>query len=1569
MKKRFIIFPRHGVILLLIALLAQVAMPLHAQNEPVVTSAGPAATQAGYVIKVNTLVDEWSTDTNTKASSKCSLREALQATITNNPEGNQGCGAPSIANFEEYTIDLLPGTYLLTRKEQLPNITKKIVIDGKKAVTIDGGSKSGRLDGIFIVASGELNLIKLKLQYGQRPFGGAIWVKGAGSARVTEVEFYRNLADNGAGNGDGGAVAVDAGAFYCVKSKFQENTARNAGGAISSGGVQVLLDRCEFLRNHAEVNGGAYAGFGGSEVTHPIIRESKFRENWVHPAVVPQNWPGQYQFTDDQSGGGAIYNKGFMEIERSEIFKNYTQKSKGGGAIYNQGDLRLREVAISDNKARPDGAVPNTLGGAILNDSTLIMLRTSIHGNEARFGGAIMNRTGGRLYVVNSTVADNLATSGGGIENGHNFIMNGAPAINNGGEVNIWHSTVVRANDNNTESTSIGNIQNGSVYMANSVIDSRCTGTIYTWGGNLFKQFCQRFSADSGVDKSNSDVLVQNVGQIGLEGLSNNGGPNLPEAQFLSVKVGGSSPAIDLGQDEYCIDPVLAPFQLTTDQIGGQRPQGTKCDAGALEVGSLPPQWDSDKPVGAGFFFPVTIFGKVWSTTQTLLIQNKGGGVINWSLAFENSAGGVYTLEAGPTSGGLGKDQSTTLTFRCTPTTLGWHEGMLLFKTDLPGQAELRYPVSCAMKGNPEDPLAWRSEPPGPLSAGQTAPGGQANVQINVGNQGANPMGATISWKNVLADTIKFVTKLGGVSAASQQEEITIPPGDTLTVDVTCTPPAPGLYFNTLTITTDDPISPELTYDISCEGVAPPSPEALVAVASYSELPNQRIMGMALSPDGQQLVAGHWDGEELAIYGISTPAGGLLSFKGKFSAPGMNTITGIRYTSDGKQLYYSSMGGNGVVGVNRDSNGNLTLIESITSATTYLCGVNPDKFCPIGSMGGARALDISPDDQNLYVTGINDNSLTVLTRNPNDGKLSFTQQFTELIDGANILTGPFGVLVSPDGKNVYVAGMNSNTLVVFSRNSETGRLRYLTHYTDESGGVTGLSRPVEIAISPDGNFVYVAGRDDDAVQIFRRNNTDGYLTPVEAVPVGDAPYHLLVSNDPAGERLAVALWFGDEVKVFARDRLTGKLSAVTGQNALPMDGPVYLVASANDRHLYAALWDGKGVAQLRGAYHAPLVQNLSPAAVPVDSSDFTLTVNGENFYPASTVLWNGTLLATTFVDERQLTAIVPGAQLGQAGSANVQVRTPQPGGGDAAPVAFTISAPEAPPVPAVESLSPPAITYGGEPLNVIVNGAGFTPQSQALLNGAPVKTTYVNATMLLVELTATEVGAPGPLVFSVENGETPANVQAAQVGAVTQSTPVKFTVATANAPAQPAISSFQPASLVAGSGEQWLTVRGYNFSLLNDAQSVAYWNGEPRATVVQDTNTLQMLLAAADLATAGTGNVTVYTPGVAAAAPQPFAILPAGQNPVPQAATVTVETDPTLKLLVSGSEFVDGAQVSLNSTPRPTTVVNEYVVAAAVTYADLVQGGLVQVANPGSGLSQGVVLTPQTLVFLPLVQQ
>src|SRR5690606_7692898 len=144
-------------------------------------------------------------------------------------------------------------------------------------------------------------------------------------------------------------------------------------------------------------------------------------------------------------------------------------------------------------------------------------------------------------------------------------------------------------------------------------------------------------------------------------------------------------------------------------------------------------------------------------------------------------------------------------------------------------------------------------------------------------------------------------------------------------------------------------------------------------------------------------------------------------------------------------------------------------------------------------------------------------------------------------------------------------------------------------------------------------------------------------------------------------------------------------------------------------------------------------------------------------------------------------------------------------------------------------------------------------------SGLPVKTTYINSSTLLVELAATDVVAPGPLAFSVVNEA--AAVQAAQAGAATASLPVAFAVADGSSPVQASIAGFQPGSIGAGAAEQWLTVLGANFSTLSGATSVAYWNGAPRPTIVQDGQTLKMLLSAADLAAATTASVTVFTPG------------------------------------------------------------------------------------------------------------
>ncbi len=72
---------------------------------------------------------------------------------------------------------------------------------------------------------------------------------------------------------------------------------------------------------------------------------------------------------------------------------------------------------------------------------------------------------------------------------------------------------------------------------------------------------------------------------------------------------------------------------------------------------------------------------------------------------------------------------------------------------------------------------------------------------------------------------------------------------------------------------------------------------------------------------------------------------------------------------------------------------------------------------------------------------------------------------------------------------------------------------------------------------------------------------------------------------------------------------------------------------------------------------------LVPDATAPGGPQFTLTVNGTGFVSNSTVNWNTTPLATTFVSRSQLTAVVPAADIAKASTGWVTVVNPAPGGG------------------------------------------------------------------------------------------------------------------------------------------------------------------------------------------------------------------------------------------------------------------------------------------------------------------
>jgi hypothetical protein len=77
----------------------------------------------------------------------------------------------------------------------------------------------------------------------------------------------------------------------------------------------------------------------------------------------------------------------------------------------------------------------------------------------------------------------------------------------------------------------------------------------------------------------------------------------------------------------------------------------------------------------------------------------------------------------------------------------------------------------------------------------------------------------------------------------------------------------------------------------------------------------------------------------------------------------------------------------------------------------------------------------------------------------------------------------------------------------------------------------------------------------------------------------------------------------------------------------------------------------------------PSPTSLSPSSAEVGGAGFTLTVNGTNFVQASTVNWNGSGLASTFVSATELQATVPSSDITTVGSAIITVSNPTPGGG------------------------------------------------------------------------------------------------------------------------------------------------------------------------------------------------------------------------------------------------------------------------------------------------------------------
>ena len=201
----------------------------------------------------------------------------------------------------------------------------------------------------------------------------------------------------------------------------------------------------------------------------------------------------------------------------------------------------------------------------------------------------------------------------------------------------------------------------------------------------------------------------------------------------------------------------------------------------------------------------------------------------------------------------------------------------------------------------------------------------------------------------------------------------------------------------------------------------------------------------------------------------------------------------------------------------------------------------------------------------------------------------------------------------------------------------------------------------------------------------------------------------------------------------------------------------------------------------------PVLSSLAPASATAGGATFTLMATGANLITTSKISWNGAERPTTYDGQTQLSATIPASDVQAAGTAQVSVATPTPGGGTSAPQTFTVSAAPAPgnPLPGISSLVPASATAGGAGLVLTVNGSNFLTGSRVRWNGTDRTTTFVSANQLVATLAAADTATPGTAqvtVFTPAPGGGTSSLQNFTVAAAQNLTALATIIAKITAP-------------------------------------------------------------------------------------------------------------------------------------------------------------------------------------------
>lgn len=229
---------------------------------------------------------------------------------------------------------------------------------------------------------------------------------------------------------------------------------------------------------------------------------------------------------------------------------------------------------------------------------------------------------------------------------------------------------------------------------------------------------------------------------------------------------------------------------------------------------------------------------------------------------------------------------------------------------------------------------------------------------------------------------------------------------------------------------------------------------------------------------GKHVITANYLGGNVSVFttnedGSLNPASQVINFSGKGINPDRQTqphIHCVQFSPDQKYLFADDLGTD-----------EIHKFDIQPSDSNFLKIGKPAYF-KVADGSGPRHLEFDPDGKYAYL--INELSGTIIAFDYKDGNLSQIQSI--LADTTNA-QGSGDIHISPNGKFLYASNrLKNDGIAIFSINQEDGKLTKVGYQT------TGL-HPRNFIISPNGKYLLLASRDDNAIQIFEINTETGLL--------------------------------------------------------------------------------------------------------------------------------------------------------------------------------------------------------------------------------------------------------------------------------------------------------------------------------------------------------------------------------------------------------------------------------------------------------------------------------------------